>query len=117
MKITGIVFNVASLNLLLTDVTETSYILPFIIGSPVSIFWTILCIFLPIFKKDFYSQFAFMPIALYDASFYDGLGHDPNNTSVHPFAKPFLPENSFFEKTYLILTIFVIAASRNFFVN
>lgn len=108
----GIGFNIASINLMLTDVTEFSFILPFVVGTPVSIFWTILCIFLPIFKKNFYSQFAFMPIALYDGSFYDGLGHDPNKTSVHPFAKPFMPDNSFFDKTTLILLILVISASK-----
>lgn len=53
-----------------------------------------------------------MPIALYDSSFYDGLGFDPNKTSVHPFAKPFMPENSFFEHTFLILVILVISASK-----
>lgn len=53
-----------------------------------------------------------MPIAIYDESFYDGLGHDPNKTSVHPFAKPFMNENSFFDKTAIILIILVIAASK-----
>lgn len=109
---TGFVFNIASINLMLTDVTEFSFIFPFVIGSPVSIFWTILCIFLPIFKRNFYTQFAFMPIAVYDATFYDGLGYDPNNTAIHPFAKRFMSANSFFDKTTLILMIFVISASR-----
>lgn len=109
---TGFVFNIASINLMLTDVTEFSFIFPFVIGSPVSIFWTILCIFLPIFKRNFYTQFAFMPIAVYDATFYDGLGYDPNNTAIHPFAERFMPANSFFDKTTLILMIFVISASK-----
>jgi hypothetical protein len=67
---------------------------------------------MPIFKADFFSQFSFMPIAIYDQSFYDGLGFDPNNTSVHPFAKPFMNENSFFDNTMGILLIFVFAASK-----
>lgn len=53
-----------------------------------------------------------MPIAIYDESFYDGLGYDPKRTSVHPFAKPFLNENSFFDKTAIILIILVVAASE-----
>lgn len=53
-----------------------------------------------------------MPIALYDATFYDGLGHDPNNTSVHPFAKRFTNENSILKNTFVILVIMVIGASK-----
>lgn len=109
---TGIGFNVASINLLLTDYIEGNCVLPFVVGSPVTLFWTILCIILPIFKTDFYSQFSFMPIALYDRSFYDGLGHDPNDTSIHPFAKPFSNENSVFKNTFLVLIIMVIGASK-----
>jgi len=109
MMTTGVIFNIFSLNLLLTDLTELNNILPFVIGSPVTLFWTILSITMPILKKDFFSQFAAMPIALYDASFYDGLGYDPNKTAVHPFAKPFMSENSFFENTFLILVILVIS--------
>lgn len=86
--------------------------LPFVIGSPITLFWTVLCIILPIFKKDFYSQFSFIPIALYDVSFYDGLGYDPNNTSIHPFAKRFVNENSVFKNTFLVLIIMVIGASK-----
>lgn len=110
MLLTGIVFAVSSLNLLLTDYTDSSYIFPFIIGSPVTLFWTILCIITPIYKKDFFSQFSFMPIAIYDSSFYDGIGYNPNDTSVHPFAKPFLAENSIFNSTSTILIILVILA-------
>lgn len=109
---TGIGFNIASINVLITEFTDFTYILPFVLGTPVSIFWTFLCIFLPMFKKDFYSQFAFMPIAIYDRSFYDGLGFDPNDTSIHPFAKQFIKEDSFFEKTLLILMIFLISGSK-----
>lgn len=105
-------FNVASINLLLTDYTEANCVLPFVIGSPFTLFWTILCVIMPIFKTNFYSQFAFMPIALYDATFYDGLGHDPNNTSVHPFAKRFTNENSILKNTFVILVIMVIGASK-----
>ena len=108
----GVVFNLFSINLMLTDLTEFNYILPFVVGSPVSIFWTILSILLPIWEKNFYSQFAFMPIALYSSSFYDGFGYNPNNTTPHPFAKPFTPENSFFEHTFLILVILVIAVGK-----
>jgi hypothetical protein len=53
-----------------------------------------------------------MPIAEYDETFYDGLGHDPNSTKVHPFAKRFISENSFFENTSLILIILVVAGSK-----
>lgn len=108
----GIIGNIASLNLILTDVVELHFILPFIYGYPVTLFWTVLCIFMPIAKQTFFSQFAFMPIALYDANYYDGLGFNPNNTDVHPFAKPFIPENSFFENTLLILIILIVAASK-----
>lgn len=108
----GIGFNITSINLLLTDVTEMNFVFPFVAGAPLSLFWTILCIILPIFKKNFFSQFAFMPIAIYDETFYDGLGHDPNNTSIHPFAKRFKSDNSFFQNTSLILIILVISASK-----
>lgn len=107
MMATGVVFNIFSINLVLSEITETIYVLPFVLGSPVTIFWTLLSILMPILKKNFYHQFAFMPIALYDASFYDGLGYDPNKTAVHPFAKPFMPENSFFEQTSVIIIILV----------
>jgi hypothetical protein len=53
-----------------------------------------------------------MPIAIYDQIFYDGLGYDPNNTAIHPFAKRFMTENSFFDQTAVILIILVIAASE-----
>lgn len=108
----GIGFNVASINLLLTDLCTAVYLKPFVFGSPIAIFWTILCVIMPIFKRDFFSQFSFMPIALYDASFYDGLGHVPNETAVHPFAKPFRNENSIFGNVTLMLIIHVIAASE-----
>lgn len=108
----GIGFNVSSINLLLLDFTEFNDLLPFVIGSPISIFWTVLCIVSPIYNREFFSRFSFMPIAMYDRSFYDGLGYDPSNTSIHPFAVPFTPENSFFDKTAIILIIFVIAASK-----
>lgn len=106
-------FNIFSLNLMLTDCTEFNCIFPFVVGAPVAIFWTVLSIFIPIKNTTFYSQFAFMPIALYDSSFYDGLGFQPNNTSVHPFAKAFMPENSFFDHTFIILIILVISASKS----
>lgn len=106
-------FNIFSLNLMLTDCTEFNCIFPFVVGAPVAIFWTVLSIFIPIKNTRFYSQFAFMPIALYDSSFYDGLGFQPNNTSVHPFAKAFMPENSFFDHTFIILIILVISASKS----
>lgn len=110
MMVLGIGFNISSLNLILSDFTEHIFLLPFVVGLPVTIFWTVLCIILPLYKHDFFSQFSFMPIAEYDASFYDGLGHDPNNTKIHPFAKPFVPENSFFENSTLIWLILVIAS-------
>lgn len=109
MMLTGIGFNIASINLVLTDFTDFSSILPFIIGSPVSLFWTILCIITPIYKKNFFSQFSCMPIAVYDKSFYDGIGYNPNDTSIHPFAQHF-SKNSIFDSTSSILTILVILA-------
>lgn len=112
MLLTGIGFNIASINLLLTDSTDFSYLLPFVFGSPVSLFWTILCIIIPIYKKDFFSQFSFMPIAIYDTSFYDGIGYNPNDTSIHPFAKPFTTENSIFNSTSSILIILVMLARK-----
>lgn len=108
----GIGFNVSSINLLLIDFTDFNDVLPFVIGSPVSIFWTALCIISPIFNDEFYSRFSYMPIAVYDRSFYDGLAYDPTNKTVHPFALPFITENSFFNNTPVLLIIFVIAGSK-----
>lgn len=104
----GIGVNITSLNLVFTDVVEINSILPFIIAYPVSTFWTILCLILPINNKNFFARFAEMPIATYDWPVSDG----NSKPTVHPFTKPFLPDNSFFENTALILIILVCAASE-----
>jgi hypothetical protein len=113
--ITGIGFNVASMNIMLTEYTESINVLPFVIGTPVPLFWTILTIILQLLRADFYSQFSEMPIAIYDASFYDGLGHDPNSTTIHPFTKRFSPKSSFFNNTMLIMCLLVAFTGRSRF--
>lgn len=109
---TGIIFNISSLNLLLAEFTESVFVLPFVVGTPISLFWSIFCVIKYTYDRKFFSQFSFMPIAMYDSSFYDGIGYDPNNTSIHPFSQRFISANSFFENTFLILVILVVAASE-----
>lgn len=104
---TGIGFNIASINIMLTEYTECINVLPFVIGTPVPLFWTILTVMLRLVRADFYSQFAEMPNAIYDASFYDGLAYDPVSTTVHPFTKRFSPKSSFFNNTTLIMCLLV----------
>jgi hypothetical protein len=98
---------------MLIEIAESTDVLPFVAGTPVSLFWTILTIIMPIFKPDFYTQFSSMPIAIYDSIFYDGLAHEPNKTQVHPFAKRFSTENSFFNNSGLIWILMVILASKS----
>lgn len=104
--------NIASINVLLVDFIESNYLLPFIIGLPITLIWTFVSIMLPLFIEKFFSRFSFMPVALYDASFYDGLGYNPNDTTIHPFAKPFVNENSIFESTSLILIILAVLGGK-----
>lgn len=51
-------------------------------------------------------------MATYDASFYDGLGYDPEVTTVHPFTQQYMKESSFFTNTKLILIILFIVAGE-----
>lgn len=94
--------------------TEADTLLPFVFGLPITFFWTVLCLILPVFKKHFFTQFSSnqLPIALYDTTFYDGLAYEPNTTTIHPFAKRFKSENSFFDNTFLIIIILVLCASE-----
>jgi hypothetical protein len=75
-------------------------------------FWTAYTIILPIFKSDFYSRFSDLPIATYDSVFYDGLGYNPAETKLHPFAAQFLKQSSFFKNTSLILVILIFVGSK-----
>lgn len=113
---TGIIFNVTSLNILLTEFREPIDFLPFIIGSPLTIFWTVFGLATSIIKKDFLPALAYIPMAEYDASFYDGLGYDPEVTKVHPFTKMFMNQSSIFLNTNLILVIlFVMIGEERIF--
>lgn len=109
---TGIIFNVTSVNILIIDFRQPINFLPFIIGSPLTIFWTVFCIILPIFQADSFSKFAYLPIATYDSVFYDGLGYDPEVATVHPFTKKFMKQSSFFSNTELILLLLVALAGE-----
>lgn len=109
--IVGIIFNMAAVNLILNEYPESLHILPFVIGSPIIFVWTMLCIIFPFFTENFFSEFAQLPIATYDAGFYDGLYYNPNNTIIHPFAKPFISKNSIFDnKTFLIFLLIIFAS-------
>lgn len=61
--IVGIIFNIAAVNLTLNEYPYSVHLLPFVIGSPVIMFWAVFCCFYPISKGDLFSQFAQLPIA------------------------------------------------------
>ena len=108
----GVIFNIASVNLTLNEYPESLHILPFVAGLPITILWSIFCIVIQYFKDNVFSQFAQLPIATYDSVFYDGLGYDPENVSIHPFATAFQSESSLFANTPLIVILFVILGSK-----
>lgn len=110
--VAGIVLNIASIKIMLHEYVESIHILPFVVAIPISLFWTIFCIIMPFFKKDFFSQFAQLPIATYDSSFYDGLGYNPDSTTIHPFAKPFVNETSIFNNTPLLILLLIILGRK-----
>lgn len=114
--VVGIIFNISSVNITLHEFAETIHILPFVICTPISFLWTLFCIIMPFFYRDFFSQFAQLPIATYDSSFYDGLGYNPDSSTIHPFAKPFINENSIFEsRPLLIIFLMVFARKKNIY--
>jgi hypothetical protein len=108
----GLIFNVSSINLFITDFTYCDYILPFVIGLPITITWTVVCIFMPIFKPDIFSQFSFMPIAVYHRQFYEGLSYDPENKTMHEFTRRFMRSNFLFDNSTLVLIILCFAGSK-----
>lgn len=108
----GVIFNMASVNLTLNEYPESVHILPFVIGTPLTFFWTILCVIVPFFKRDFFSQFAQLPMATYDHGFYDGLGYDPEKVTIHPFEKLFINNNSLFENTPLFIMLLIFLTSK-----
>lgn len=108
----GVIFNISSVNVMLHEYAESNNFVPFLVGAPISLFWTAFCIIMPFFKRDFFSQFAQMPIATYDSSFYDGLGYNPDSVTTHPFAKPFTNENSVFNNTPLLILLMIILARK-----
>jgi hypothetical protein len=110
--IIGVIFNMASVNLTLNEYPESANILPFVLGTPLTFFWTVLCIVVRFFKRDFFSQFAQLPMATYDHGFYDGLGYDPDKTTIHPFEEPFINKNSLFENTPLFMMLLIILSSK-----
>lgn len=108
----GIIFNIASVNLTLFEYCESRHIMPFVIGTPITLFWTILCAIIPFFKKNLFSRFGEVPLAVYYSEFYDGLGYDPKTATVHPFVKPFVSENSFFNNTPLLVMLIIVSARK-----
>lgn len=110
MLTVGIIFNISSINLFFNEYINSSFVLPFILSSIVSIFWTIFCIIMPIYKMDIFSQFTEMPFAVYDNSFYDGLTEAINATKLHPFAQRYLTKNPFFAHTTLIVVLLIVFA-------
>lgn len=108
----GIIFNIAAVNLTLHEYCESRHILPFVVGTPITLFWTILCAIVPFFRKDFFSRFGEVPLAVYYSEFYDGLGYDPKTATVHPFVKPYISENSFFGNTPLLVMLIIIAGRK-----
>jgi hypothetical protein len=110
--IVGIIFNMSSINLMINEYPESHFFLPFILGSPVTLTWTIFCVVSAFFKGDIFSQFAHLPIVFYDRSFYDGLAYTPNDTTHHPFEKPFLSEHSIFEKKILLTIMLIVFTSK-----
>lgn len=110
--VVGVVINIASVNLTLNEYPQSLHILPFLVGTPITLFWTLFCVIVPFFKQDFFSQFSQLPIATYDSGFYDGLGYNPKNTAVHPFAKQFTSENSIFENTALLIILLITLTGK-----
>lgn len=108
----GVILNIASVNITLQEYAESISILPFLITTPISFFWTVFCVFVPFFKHDLFSQFRKIPMAIYYSSFYDGLGHNPNSTTVHPFEKPFVKAISIFSNEKLLILLMVIFARK-----
>jgi hypothetical protein len=108
----GVIFNMASIHLALNEYPESVHIMPFMLGTPLTLFWTILCIVVSFFKRDFFSQFAQLPMATYDHGFYDGFAYDPDKTTIHPFEKPFLNKHSLFKNTPLFIMLLVILSSE-----
>jgi hypothetical protein len=111
----GIIFNIASVKLTLHEYCESSHILPFVVCTPITLFWTILTAVVPFFKKNFFSRFGEVPLAVYYSEFYDGLGYDPKTATVHPFVKPYISENSFFGNTPLLVLLVIVAARKEIF--
>lgn len=101
------------MNILITDFREPINFLPFIIGSPVTIFWTVFCIIWSLFKTDSFSRFAYLPLATYNSEFYDGLGYDSESTTVHPFTKEFTKQSSFFANKELIMLLLVVMTGES----
>lgn len=109
----GLIFNVTSVNLTLNEYPESLHILPFVAGTPITLFWTVFCIVIPYFKDDIFSQFSQLPIATYDSVFYDGLGYNPENKSVHPFVKVYRNDSVFGNSTFLVILLIILASKLN----
>lgn len=110
--ITGIIFNMASVNLTLYDYCESSHILPFVIGTPIIFVWTIICAIAPLYVSNIFSKFGDVPVVNYMSGFYDGSNYNPNDTSVHDFVKPYTNLNSFFGHTSLLEVLIIIFAGK-----
>lgn len=110
--VVGVVLNISSVNIMLHEYVESAHVMPFAVAIPISLFWTIFCIIMPFFTKNFFSQFAQLPIATYDSSFYDGLGYNPDSTTIHPFAKPFVNESSIFNNAPLLILLLIILGRK-----
>lgn len=80
-------------------------------GGLVAIFWNFIALLLPWLNRDFYSSFAHLPYANYDANFYDGIANDSNQTTtMHSLSVRFLTVNSIFDNLPVILTILICLA-------
>ncbi|CAO1335850.1 unnamed protein product [Diamesa hyperborea] len=112
MLIIGILFNITSINLTFSKVTKSIYVIPFMYGGLVAIFWNFIALLLPWLNRDFYSSFAHLPYANYDANFYDGIANDSNQTTtMHSLSVRFLTVNSIFDNLPVILTILICLAA------
>ncbi|KAG5673680.1 hypothetical protein PVAND_003706 [Polypedilum vanderplanki] len=107
--IIGCLFNIYAANLFLFEFEiDFTVIWPFIFLTPITIFWTVFGMILPIFSKEYYKRFSHIPILTYTQSFYDGDSYNEETATEHPFSKLYKFESVIFDnQSSVMLTLFI----------